>query len=105
MKLPKDIEDIIIDYVEQINIHTKKLIMLNQVNNINRYEISLCKYCRCVRVKTDLFNPRTDCNHSFYLCKPLYVTNTTKILKQNVFNFYCSDCNTYGFFFSHLHYH
>jgi len=103
MRLPTDIEDIVNDYIEQMIIHVKKLKTVNQINNIVRYEISLCKNCRCIRVKDDLFNPRSGCNHHFYLSKPLYVSNKNRILKQNAFNFFCTDCNIFGFFFSHLH--
>ena len=105
MRIPKVIENIIEDYKYQIDIHMKKIKVFNQIKSLERYEISLCKYCRCVRVKCELFNDSTNCNHDFYLAKPLYVIRSQKILRQNVFNFYCRDCNDYGFFFSHLHYH
>jgi hypothetical protein len=104
MKLPTDIENIIQDYLFQMNIHLKKQKYLNQIKNIQKYQISLCKYCRCVKIKSDFYNNSINCNHDFYLSKPLYILSKKRILCHNVFNFYCNTCNDYGFFFSHLHY-
>lgn len=110
MSLYKDITNIIIDYVKDLRIHDKKLKIFEQLNHIDRYEIALCKYCRTVRIKNELFNPQDICNHSFYLSKPIFLLNngnsislrSSRILKHNIFRFYCNICNKYDIFFNHL---
>ena len=106
----KDISSIIIDYVEDLRIHMKRLKVFEQINNIDKYEIVLCKYCREIKIKNELFNPHDICNHFFYLSKPIFLLNdrnsidlsSKRILNHDVFNFYCIICNKYDLFFYHL---
>ena len=107
MALYKDVQDIILDYIEDLKIHDKRLKVFEQINQIERYEISLCQHCRAVKVRTSLFLSIDDCNHYFFLTKPLFISSsraydTNRILKHNPFYFFCIPCNKYDFFFHHL---
>ena len=101
--IPKEIEDIIIDYIEQIKVHENKIKIITQINVIDVFTISLCLHCRCVKIRNDIYNGRSICKHHFFLSKPLYTLNNEKILKQNMFNFHCDICKIYDFFYDHLH--
>lgn len=106
-----DITDIIKDYIDLLQIHEKKVKCLNKIKQINRYEISLCKICRIVKVKNELLpiNNENICEehiHDFYLTKPIFLLNYNnreiKLLKHIMFNFYCRNCNQYSLFYNHL---
>jgi hypothetical protein len=107
--LYKDIITIIEDYIDLLQIHDRKVKVLSQINNINRYEISLCKICRTVKVKNEFLrinNNYEDHTHNFYLTKPIFLLNNNnkeiRLLKHIMFNFYCRDCNEYSLFYNHL---
>lgn len=111
--LYKDITDIVEDYIDLLQIHERKVKTLNQIKQINRYEISLCKICRAVKVKNEFLrtnNEYVDHIHDFYLTKPIFLLNNNnqqgpkeiKLLKHIMFNFYCRDCDEYSLFYDHL---
>ncbi len=106
-----DILDIIYDYKEQLEIHCNKLKMLQYIKKIDRYEIAVCRNCQTVKVRDYFYIDTDNCNHFFYLVKPIFMINKTnqsnqietkKLLKPYVFNFYCLICNKYDFFYTHL---
>ena len=101
--LYKDTLDIIYNYKEQMEIHSKKNKVLEEIKKIDRYEISVCRYCRNVKVRDIYYRNNEDCNHFFYLTKPIFMLNKDiKLLKPYVFNFYCLICNKYELFYNHL---
>lgn len=110
--LYKDILGIIYDYKEQLEIHCNKQKALEDIKQIDRYEIAVCRNCRTVKVRDFFHIDNDDCNHFFYLIKPIFMINkinqdnqieNKKLLKPYVFNFYCLVCNKYEFFYTHLH--
>ena len=103
MRIPTDIKNIIIDFIEQMKVHEIKMKTITQIENIDVFTISLCLYCRCVKIRGDIFNNHSLCDHYFFLSKPIYTMRNEKILKQNMFNFHCDICNIYDIFFNHLH--
>ena len=109
--LYKDILDIIYDYKESIELHEIKAKALEDIKRIDRYEIAVCRHCRTVKVRDLFYTDSDDCNHFFYLIKPIFMINiinenneteNKKLLKPYVFNFYCLLCNKYEFFYTHL---
>ena len=103
--LYKDILDIIYDYKELLEIHEKKQKVLLQIKCIERYEIAVCRHCRTVKVRDFLYADNENCNHYFYLVKPIFMINydnNNKLLQPYMFNFYCLICNKYEFFYNHL---
>jgi len=103
MTLYKDIQNIILDYVEDLKVHDKKLKVLEEIKSIDRYELAVCRHCRTVKVRDFFYTDNDECNHFFYLVKPIFMLREDKkLLKPYVFNFYCLVCNKYEFFYNHL---
>ena len=107
MTLYKDIQNIILDYVEDLKVHDNKLKVLEEIKNIDRYELAVCRHCRTVKVRDFIYIDSGECEHYYYLVKPIFmITNTdntpNKLLNPYVFNFYCLICNKYEFFYNHL---
>ena len=107
MSLYKDVEGIILDYIEDLKIHDKRLKVFEQIKDIDRYEISLCQHCRDVKIRTEIINTIDSCNHYFFLTKPLFISSSrnyanNRVLKHNPFYFYCIPCQKYDFFFHHF---
>ena len=104
--LYKDILDIIYDYKEHLETHSKKLKVLEEIKQVERYEIAVCRYCRTVKVRNFFYTDNDECNHFFYLIKPIFVIdkdgNDKRLIKPIMFNFHCLICNKYEFFYSHL---
>ena len=107
MTLYKDVQDIILDYIEDLKIHDKRLKVFGQIKDIDRYEISLCQHCRAVKVRAEIIYQVDSCNHYFFLIKPLFISSsrnsdTNRVLKHDPFYFFCIPCKKYDFFFRHL---
>ena len=101
--LYKDILDIVFNYKEQMEIHAKKLKVIEEIKQIDRYEIAVCRHCRTVKVRDFYYTDNDECNHYFFLVKPIFMIHRdNKLLKPYVFNFYCNECNKYDFFYNHL---
>lgn len=102
--LPLDIQNIIYNYKEQLETHDKKKLVIAEINNMIRYDVKICRICRdvCTIYNYDeTYNHY--CNHEYFLTKSFYLTeDNKKIIRSDVFNFYCTICDKYEFFFSHL---
>lgn len=104
MYLYKDILSIIYNYKEDLEVHEKRLKVFDEINSFLRYEIGLCRICRVVIANNEIYNDNIECNHYFYLIKPIFLYKETdiRVLNQDLFSFYCRICDKYEVFYEHL---